>query len=522
MLEELNNIHASEELMQETLNYCKAHSNDVSEGTSDIRKIPHKFSRFAATAAACASIVILSSGAAFAYNTATGGKLSRKIYNIINTAQSLNYADGITDDNGNTYTYDGLTDVNLVKSDKNLTVTMDSYVVDGNKADIMFTVNTNDGSPLNEITEDKVAVISRDHFADVKITINGKELNPSERQGYFIQQRVDDASDPSKATIKITLEAMSMPTLDGSKLTFNFSNYTSYYSIMNSVGFRYESVADMLKNVTLADESSFTGENTYGYSDSPVVLAPGRMHIEFSDRYPGSYIDNAGYTVKESTNGTKTFVMTIVPANDTAAEALSRINVQSTASGLPVALYTKKLDDGRIQLAYSANGDRNFSKSLKGTYIDTDDSHLATLVMKNLVAGDTEQVISSKQCDVSFDCELSGPEAPIYFDTDLIVNDTVYKGTVINVKTVTISKTKIAMTGTIKLPDENARFSGAGTNSPLITMKNGTSFNAGNKNGAGYDTNTGEWDSDWILSTYINPGDVESITWHGTTIYKAR
>ena len=530
MLDELDKIHASEDLIQETLDYCKANSNSKAAKEhkgAPAKKITRKVNRWVTAAVACGSIVVLSSGAAFAYNAVTGDSLINKIYKITNTASSLNYADGITDNNGNSYTYDGMTDVKAVKSDKNITVTMDSYVVDGNKADVIFTVKTNDGSSLNETTEDKVAVIARDKFNKITVTVDGKTINTGNSiradEDYCMQQRVDDASDASKATIKLTLSVPSKTTLDGSNISFKLGDYTSYYEVMESIGFKYDSVADMFKGVTLAGEDEFTGDNSmYGYADSDVVLAPGKMHIEFSDKYAGSYIDNAGYTVKDSTSKSKSFVMTIVPSDETAAAELTRVNVQSTTTGRPTAIRVKKLGDGRIQVTYAADFDRAYSKTEKDIHIDTNETHLASLVMKRVLESNKAEVLSSNECDVAFDCSVSSTDTAIAYNSDITVNDSYYKGTAMNIKTVKISTTELAFTGSITLGGDDARFSGSGSYSPVITMKNGTSFNAGNKMGGGFNRNTGEWDATWILPTYIDTSDVVSVTWHGVTIYQAQ
>lgn len=527
MLDELDKIHASEELIQETLDYCKANSKTAKEHKgAPAKKITRKINRWVTAAVACGSIVLLSSGAAYAYNAVTGDSLIKKIYQITNTASSLNYADGITDNNGNSYTYDGMTDVKDVKSDKNITVTMDSYVVDGNKADVIFTVKTNDGSSLNETTEDKVAVIARDRFNKITVTVDGKTINTSNSvkadEDYCMQQRVDDASDAAKATIKLSLSVPSKKTLDGSTISFKLGDYTSYYDIMESIGFKYASVADMFKGVTLAGEDEFTGDNSmYGYADSDVVLAPGKMHIEFSDKYAGSYIDNAGYTVKDSTSKSKSFVMTIVPANDTVAAELEKVNVQSVTTGRPTAIRVKKLGDGRIQVTYAADFDRAFSQTKKGVHTDTDNTHLSSLVMKRVLETNKKEVLSSNECDVAFDCSVSSTDTAIAYDSNITVNDSYYKGTSINIKSVKISTTELALTGSITLGGDDSRFSGSGSYSPLITMKNGTTFNAGNKMSGGFNHNTGKWDALWILPTYIDTGDIASITWHGTLIYQA-
>ena len=83
MLDELDKIHASEELIQETLDYCKANSKAAKEHKgAPAKKITRKINRWVTAAVACGSIVVLSSGAAYAYNAVTGDSLIKKIYQI--------------------------------------------------------------------------------------------------------------------------------------------------------------------------------------------------------------------------------------------------------------------------------------------------------------------------------------------------------------------------------------------------------------------------------------------------------
>ena len=138
MLEELNQIHASEELIQETLQYCKDNkstgrtSNNTETNSAKLKGITRKMNRWAVAAAACAGIVVMSSGVAFAYNQVTGESIFKAIYKVINTASSLDSSKGVTDDNGNSYIFENKNMVSDTKTKNNLTITLDSYVVDGN------------------------------------------------------------------------------------------------------------------------------------------------------------------------------------------------------------------------------------------------------------------------------------------------------------------------------------------------------------------------------------------------------
>ena len=532
MLEELNQIHASEELIQETLQYCKDNKssgrtiNNTETNSARVKGITRKINRWAVAAAACAGIVVMSSGVAFAYNQVTGESIFKAIYKVINTASSANTSKGVTDDNGNSYVYDKNV-VDDTKINKNLTVTMDSYVVDGNRAEIKFTVKTNDGSPLNEVTENKIPIMARDKFQDIKVSIDGDTINNStmdlKKEPRSVDQtRVDDANDPSTATIMVYVSDPQKETLRGSTLSFEIGSYSSTYYNLESIGFKYDNVAEMFSSETLADDSQFTGDNSYKYSDTDVELAPGNMHIVFSSKYPDTYIDNAGYTLRES-KASKTFVMTIVPENDTVAEELLLLRFQNKTSGFPMAYHINRLSDGRIQIQYAADHDRLYSKLDDGIPTDTSEKHLSNLVLKKaLTKAPASEVTFTNDEAFTFDCKLDDNNDTISFKTDITVRDSVYTGTTINIKSVKLDATGLKLVGLIFTDGTNDKnFSGAFDNSPLITMKNGTSFHAGNKCDATWNMYNDDWESKWYIMSYITPSEVQSITWHGVTIYEA-
>ena len=535
MLEELNQIHASEELIQETLQYCKDNKssgrtiNNTETNSARVKGITRKINRWAVAAAACVGIVVMSSGVAFAYNQVTGESIFKAIYKVINTASSLDSSKGVTDDKGNSYIFDNKNMVNDTKTKNNLTITLDSYVVDGPRAEILFSVKTNDGSPLNEITENKIPIIARDKFEDIQVSIDGGDyFGDTSSEIYFgtdyscTQIRTDDASDPSSARIKVVVGDNNIPDLTGSTVSFKISNYSSTYYNMESIGFKYDNVAEMFAGETLADDSQFTGDNSYKYSDTDVELAPGNMHIVFSSKYPDTYIDNAGYTLRES-KASKTFVMTIVPENDTVAEELLLLRFQNKTSGFPMAYHINRLSDGRIQIQYAADHDRLYSKLDDGIPTDTSEKHLSNLVLKKaLTKAPASEVTFTNDEAFTFDCKLDDNNDTISFKTDITVRDSVYTGTTINIKSVKLDATGLKLVGLIFTDGTNDKnFSGAFDNSPLITMKNGTSFHAGNKCDATWNMYNDDWESKWYIMSYISPSDVQSITWHGVTIYEA-
>jgi hypothetical protein len=212
--------------------------------------------------------------------------------------------------------------------------------------------------------------------------------------------------------------------------------------------------------------------------------------------------------------------MTIVPANEADAEEICKLCFQNTTSG-NTAFEVERLDDGRIQMMYAASYDRTYD-DVEGSK-DTDLTYLASQVIKKHVASSYEIALSSSAAEVSFECPVTERNGAIEFASDIIVNDTFYTDVTINIKNVKISTTELSMDGSITTTNvDDSRFAAGGTYSPLFTMKNGTTFYAGDKVSAGWSSITHEWDSEWILPTYINPEDVASITWHGSVIYQAQ
>ena len=258
------------------------------------------------------------------------------------------------------------------------------------------------------------------------------------------------------------------------------------------------------------------------YVDTDVELAPGNMHIVFSSKYPDTYIDNAGYTTRESRDRSKTFVMTIVPENDAVSQELLSLCFQNKTSGFPMALHINKLSDGRIQIEYAADSDRLYSKVNDGINTDTNETHLANLILKKSVANAPESETVYSNENFSFTCKLDNEEDTILIETDIKIRDTVYTGTTVNIKSVELTVTELKLNGLIFTDDTNdKRLSVSNNNSPLITMKNGTSFHAGSKCGSASNMYNDDWGAEWLLPTYITPSDVQSITWHGVTIYEA-
>ena len=62
-----------------------------------------------------------------------------------------------------------------------------------------------------------------------------------------------------------------------------------------------------------------------------------------------------------------------------------------------MALHINKLSDGRIQIEYAADSDRLYSKVNDGINTDTNETHLANLILKKSVANapESETVYSS-------------------------------------------------------------------------------------------------------------------------------
>ena len=144
------------------------------------------------------------------------------------------------------------------------------------------------------------------------------------------------------------------------------------------------------------------------------------------------------------------------------------------------------------------------------------------MLKKVLTKAPASEVTFTNDEAFAFDCKLDDNNDTISRKTDITVRDSVYTGTTINIKSVKLDATGLKLVGLIFTDGTNDKnFSGAFDNSPLITMKNGTSFHAGNKCDATWNMYNDDWESKWYIMSYITPSDVQSITWHGVTIYEA-
>ena len=484
---------------------------------------------FVKAAVAVGVLIAVSGGSVYAYNYYMGK------YAMNNTASSLNHFDGGVDDQGNPYTYEGAQSVKetAVSSQDILIVESTDMVTEAHKAVIRFTVKTKDGSSLVNNDETKVSYPSRQKFKTVNVKVGGEQIfSDGGLTSRIYAQRVDDASVPSEAVFELTISDANVD-FAGKDISVSLTDYTDSWSVMSDIGFKFDSVADLVAVGKIADINGFDVVEEKGYyangaSKLSYVLKPGTQKIAFSDKYPDAYIDNIGFAPRSDYDKKDTFYMTIVPGS--ASETLRKLAFLNKTTG---RMYNdhefayKILDDGRIQIAVSANVDRQYSKTNDGIYIDTTLEHLKNykLILNNpdkeptdgtryagtwtmTLKSDASKMIEDK---VLKDIELpkeSVDEYQVYKIKLLTLNDTEFK-------------VEFMITDEWQKNDskENSYFSKF-AKSIVIVMKDGKRITLGNKIGGGY----GGWSDreadavlEALLQSFINSNDVEKLEIAGCT-----
>lgn len=532
ILKSLDKLHASEELIQDTLKYCKTNGK---QDKSHKNVIPIK--KRLAIAGIASVLIVLSTGSVFAFNS----YVNNGRYKAINTAQNLDHLEGVTDENGNTYQYDQTQDMNQTIENKNLTVTFVSYVADTNKVIFKVEVCSTDGSAINEMNDNRVAVIARDKFRNITITVDGQEVelpgihydgNNTPSGAACRTQRVDKGADPARAQFEITYEDYSRE-LSNANIGITLNEYISDYTDFEEIDFIKNNVAELFENVTLATEDAFTSVNSTTGGDKSVQLARGDMHIKFCNQYPDAYIDNAGYIADPvSAEQRQMFVMTIVPGSESETSELMKLVFQNQSSGYAVVKDRRLLDDGRIQIAYSYNTDSYFEKTAENSYQDTTNEQLSNITLKKIIIKSNVQneseydpytTVSDGTWGYQMAVTSGDSNKPIEKTLDTVVNDSYYQGMFFIAKDFKLTTTTLTVKGTATpeaiAASEKGLMSSSGAYSPVITMKNGTVFGAGDKcSGAGQNAIQ---DYTWTLPTVINVNDVASVSWHGTVLYTA-
>lgn len=421
-----------------------------------------------------------------------------------------------------------------------LAVEWNKYTVDEHHAYFDVTVRSKDGSPIMEETDLKAAFINTTAFDSVSITLDGMTnvysgtsgstavIDGENSRGSSCWMSCVGHSDDFSSldmVIEYTNYDVSLP---GKEITLKLKNIRGEYMCFESIG-TDKTLGELLENGIPAESSDFvpcdseritSGGFTF-IVDYNYELKQGKNQIYFSDQYPQCYIDNYGFAGRR-TDGAMSFFMTVV-CDESSREELKKLCFQSTISGWGMTDFVKELDDGRLQYQYNVNNDLAYWDVHDGgkNHIDTTMEHINTLLLrKNLLRN--EEIVAEGSWENKL--LLDGDILSITNEVNVVIPAYNNPDNTFTATGITIDTMKIKIDGVMNDGFDFQFFGSQGERTPVVIFKDGTRLQAdakGPDGGGMCNYNTKEVHMCFYVNSVMNPENVESIEFHGVTIWRA-
>lgn len=424
---------------------------------------------------------------------------------------------------------DGTVNIDKTMDMDNLTITVKSFVTDNNLVYLNFDVETKDGSPLQVDTDNEKSVIVRQGFENAYIECENERFK-------LHMFRIDDAVVPNKASFEATVAFFSASDdlvvdensgmlksdfdFTGKDVTLYLGDYMDERQVSSSIGYKFDSLADLCDKITPLGEDDFINMGTMityadGSTASAFTLPKGNQKIYFSDEYPEAYIDNIGFKMSgEKGIEGKWFYISIVPGSQENYKALSKLCFQNKETGYLSYSYDvnygedvdTSYNDGRIILvldaALYAQGDKEMEKLR-----DLDISDLSNYTLK-LYEESLPEVLVSGSTSLTFNVNDMAQEVTYEVNQTMETEDRI-----ITFDTFTASPLYIKYSGT--LVEKN----GYNKKSirPILLFDDGSKVDAGVKLSGGYD-GLGKFSFDIALQTVIDVDHLIGIEIDGQQI----
>lgn len=401
----------------------------------------------------------------------------------------------------------------LNSADDKIIVTWGEYITNGHELYVNVTLKSKDGSPImveeNNLVPNKMSLSPEKVYVTVdgkkSCFIKGAKFGEDDRTivagGYggnvitgigCMWYATSVADDLSSATIEIQYSNYDVE-LYGRDIKFELENMDMYYC----------NFEDVCGQTTVA--GLLEGKEA------------GKDKVHFSDVYPDCYIEDFGF-VKDEAYGKQAFYMTF--AGENINEAMEKMCLQSTITGLTTMEEKITLPDGRIQMLYVVTRDKAYDEIVDGGMepMDTEWSHLEKVILKKELEPDKVRLLDGSS-GVTFKVEAE--DQSVDADVDIPVK-ALDSEEVFVIKNIEIDGMFLMMNGTTS---EDFAFEYFGTQRkeyrPVCTMKDGTvqlmEFYSGGGN-----TNTGVASFGYAFTTPVNVDDIEKIVWHDVVIWQAQ
>lgn len=465
------------------------------------------------TALIAASIIILSVGSVFGYEHFSRNYKSPQVFDDHM---------GQADTDAPVYDMAEGTEVNKASD---IVAEWNKYTLNEHTVIFNLTLKSSDGSPIMEETENKVPMAACTTFEKIYITIDGNTYTKD--SAVIISQYGNSgascrvfclnlADDLSSASFEIEFTDYDLE-LSGKNITVRLENLYCDYYIFEDIGVQ-KTLGELITDGVEALPQDFVESEDGQYYN----LKPGKNKIYFTEQFPECYIDNYGF-IGRRRDGTKAFFMTVV-CDAASRDAIKNLSFQSTITGYDQYSFVGELEDGRLLFYYTVNSDQAYWDMHDGGMkpFDTEMSHINNLLLK-ISSGRSFEPAEEGIWETTLILEDS--VQPVEADIEVVVPAYSNTANSFTATDIYIDALKVAINGKA---NENFDFKNFGMwgeeRVPAAVMKDGSRVLAdskGTEGGIASSDITGEVSVVFYFHSVINPYDIQSIEWHGVTIWRA-
>ncbi len=213
--------------------------------------------------------------------------------------------------------YEHAVDVDVVTEHDGVRVTLDKYVLDtvDGAMRLLIHVETTDGTPLTELSAERMSQIVRSHFKKVTLSCEDLEdeaitivnnVNPGFGNG-FVTRRSDAGNEPTRATFECRYYYNEGDGKDlvGKTFTLAMTDFRDEVEVTKDIGFTYESMKALYEDMTPAEREEYVkGSVRISWADGTCdyyhSLCETDQMIRFSTAFDEAYIDNIGFNTELS------------------------------------------------------------------------------------------------------------------------------------------------------------------------------------------------------------------------------
>lgn len=396
----------------------------------------------------------------------------------------------------------------------NVVVEWGKYTATSHELYLQVTVKSKDGSPIMTENDNSVPFRAGTALETVYVTVDG------DRKRFMRVHKVgeDDSTllhngkfDGGDMITGVGCNWYVSSTADDlSSITFEiqYQNYdVDLYG--KEIEFELEDI-----NLTYLNFEEVCGQTTLAQLLEGATSGVDKVY--FSDKYPNCYIDNFGFVNNGSIDN---FVLTIV-CDEASKSELKKLTFQSAITGFNVLYDSKELEDGRIELTYSANFDRGHYETVDGRHfaIDTEWKHLESIILKKGIDND---IVALLDGSVSTTFAIQEEVKEVDEDCEIVVSAVDNQTSPVTITNLKFDGINMTVKGKAESDFDFMMFGLGAPDTPVCTMQDGTQIIM-KSNGGGGNTSTGFFEYYYKFPDVVNISNIIKIEWHGVIIWETK